>query len=322
MELVEKMLAGGQQALARLITLAERESPDVPELMRLINPHLGGAYSVGITGPPGAGKSTVVDRLTAVIRGRDHTVGIMAADPTSPFSGGAVLGDRIRMQQHYLDNGVFIRSMATRGSHGGLPRACRGVTKLLDAFGKDFAILETVGVGQTELDIIDAADTVVVILVPEAGDAIQTMKAGLMEIADVFVVNKADREGANLLASEVTAMLHMYPKQDWWEVPVLTTQAHNNIGIEELYQAILKHRGALEDSGHLTEKRREKRKREFLETVEQRFTSRLLELIEKDGRLQDYLERVEKGELDPYSATAEVLRTAALAEDWGLGLKP
>ncbi|MFQ5825964.1 MAG: methylmalonyl Co-A mutase-associated GTPase MeaB [Dehalococcoidia bacterium] len=321
MELVDKMLAGGQQALARLITLVERESPEVPEIMRLIYPHLGGAYSIGITGPPGAGKSTVVDRLTATIRSQGLSVGIIAADPTSPFTGGAVLGDRIRMQQHYLDDGVFIRSMATRGSHGGLPHSCRGVMKLLDAFGKDLVILETVGVGQTELDIIDAADTIIVTLVPEAGDAIQTMKAGLMEIADIFAVNKADREGANYLATEIMAMLRMYPKQSWWEVPVLTTQALNDIGIEELYQEIQNHHQALKDSGELTQRRREKRRREFLETVEQKVTTRLLELVEKDGKLQDYLERVEKGELDPYSASAEVLSSQVLAEGWGQGLK-
>lgn len=201
MELVRKMLAGSTQSLARLITMVEREAPEVPQIMSLIYPHLGRAYLVGITGPPGGGKSTLVDRLTAVMRSGDFSVGILAADPTSPFSGGALLGDRIRMQQHYLDKGVFIRSMATRGSRGGLPRAARGVIKLLDAFGKDFVLVETVGVGQTELDIMEATDTTVVVLVPEAGDAIQTLKAGLLEIADIFVVNKADRGGGPIIWS-------------------------------------------------------------------------------------------------------------------------
>jgi len=200
-ELVRKMLAGSTQSLARLITMVEREAPEVPQIMSLIYPHLGRAYLVGITGPPGGGKSTLVDRLTAVMRSGDFSVGILAADPTSPFSGGALLGDRIRMQQHYLDKGVFIRSMATRGSRGGLPRAARGVIKLLDAFGKDFVLVETVGVGQTELDIMEATDTTVVVLVPEAGDAIQTLKAGLLEIADIFVVNKADRGGGPIIWS-------------------------------------------------------------------------------------------------------------------------
>ncbi|MDP6783417.1 MAG: methylmalonyl Co-A mutase-associated GTPase MeaB, partial [Dehalococcoidia bacterium] len=213
MDLVERMLAGGQQPLARLITLVERESTEVPQIMKLIQPHLGKAHIIGITGPPGAGKSTMVDKLTAQIRKRGATVGIVAVDPTSPFSGGAVLGDRIRMQQHYLDEGVFIRSMATRGSHGGLPHTTRGVVKLMDAFGKDFILVETVGVGQTELDIMEAADSVVVVLVPEAGDTIQTLKAGLLEIADIFVVNKADREGANYMVTELMAMLRLYSPQ-------------------------------------------------------------------------------------------------------------
>src|SRR4030043_2407967 len=214
-ELVEEMLAGNVLSLARLITRVERDGADVPRIMKQIYPKLGKAYCAGITGPPGSGKSTIVDRLTAVMRQDCLSVGIIAADPTSPFTGGAVLGDRIRMQQHYLDEGGFIRSMATRGSHGGLPRATGGVIKLLDAFGKHFIVVETVGVGQTELDIMQNADTVVVALVPEAGDTIQTMKAGLMEIADIFAVNKADRPGADYLVGELMSMLHQSPKQSW-----------------------------------------------------------------------------------------------------------
>src|SRR5919197_1959015 len=241
-DLVERMLAGDQRALAQLMSHVERHSAEVPEIMRRIAPALGRGYCVGITGPPGAGKSTITATLTAQARQQGHTVGIIAVDPTSPFSGGALLGDRIRMQQHYLDAGVFIRSMATRGSHGGLPQAAQGGRKLLDAFGKDLILLETVGVGQTELDIVEAADTTVVILVPESGDTIQTMKAGIMEIADLFVVNKADRDGADRMLRELRMLVHMHPRSDWWDIPVLSTQAHKNVGIAELHATIEQHR--------------------------------------------------------------------------------
>ena len=215
----------------------------------------------------------MVDKLTAVARGKGLSVGIIAVDPTSPFSGGAVLGDRIRMQQHYLDDGVFIRSMATRGSHGGLPRTASAVLKLLDAFGKDVIFVETVGVGQTELDIMETVDATVVVLVPEAGDTIQTMKAGLMEIADIFAVNKADRPGADYLMAELEIMLHQSPKQSWWQVPVITTQAVNGIGIKELYEHIERYYQALEQSGRLALKRQQQRKAEFLQTIERKIMS-------------------------------------------------
>ncbi len=316
MELVEKMLSGSDLSLARLITLVEREAAEVPRIMSLIYPHLGNAYLVGVTGPPGGGKSTLVDRLTAVMRAKGFSVGIIAADPTSPFSGGAVLGDRIRMQQHYLDKGVFIRSMATRGSAGGLPRAARGVIKLLDAYGKDFVVVETVGVGQTELDIMEATDTTVVVLVPEAGDTIQTMKAGLLEIADIFVVNKADREGADYLAVELEQMLRMSPKDSGWQPPILTTQAIHDIGIQELYQEIERHRDVLQETGQLSLKRQEQRKREFIQNIEQGIRATILKLAEKDGQLVSFLERVEKGELDPYSASMEILSNRTLLQTW------
>ncbi len=338
MQAVTEMLQGKQQQLARLMTLVERDGPEVPEIMRLIQPHLGRGYRIGITGPPGAGKSSLADRLTAVIRAKGCSVGVVCVDPTSPFSGGAVLGDRIRMQQHYLDEGVFIRSMATRGSLGGLPRAARGVIKLLDAFGKDFVIVETVGVGQTEMDVMEHVDTVVVVLVPEAGDTIQTMKAGLMEIADIFVVNKADRPGASNLVAELQTMLHIHPTtQDYehhrghldhpgmvhthdpqkqWEVPVLAAEALNNVGTDELHQKICGHRSHLEETGLLAVKRREQRKKEFIETVEQNMHDRVITLIEGNGELTSYVEKAATGEMDPYSAAREVLNSQTLLRHW------
>ncbi len=316
MELVKDMLAGDVLALARLITKVERDGGEVPEMMKLVYPYLGKAYCIGLTGPPGAGKSTMVDRLTALMRQRGFTVGIIAADPTSPFTGGAVLGDRIRMQQHYLDDGVFIRSMATRGSQGGLPRSTSGVIKLLSAFGKDFVLVETVGVGQTELNIMENVDTTVVILTPEAGDTIQTMKAGLFEIADIFAVNKADRPGADNLVTELTMMIHLYVRQGSWQVPVMATEAINDVGIQELYEHIEKHRQTLEESGRLSQRRQEQRRREFMEMVERRVAGELLRLIERDEDMSRYMAMVEAGQVDPYSAADEILRPRTLLASW------
>ena len=315
-EMVQKMLGGDELCLARLITMIERSAPEVPGIMSRINFNLGRSHIVGITGPSGGGKSSIADRLTGLMRADGCSVGVVACDPSSPFSGGAVLGDRIRMQQHYLDSGVFIRSMATRDGRGGLSPTAKEVLKLMDAFGKDFILVETVGVGQTELDIMDAADTVVVVLVPEAGDAIQAMKAGILEIADIFVINKADREGADAVAEDLRHMLHLNPKHDWWEVPVLTTEAVNNVGIDELYQEIRNHRTALEAAGQIDIRRKAQRRAEFLQVVERSIRERILALINKNEQLTASLERVEQGEIDPYSATDELLASKALLQTW------
>jgi LAO/AO transport system kinase len=315
MRLVEQILKGENASLSRVISLVENESSEVPEIMKLIAPHLGKAHCIGVTGPPGVGKSTLVDKLIALMRKQGLKVGIIAVDPSSPFTGGAVLGDRIRMQQHYLDNGVFIRSMATRGSMGGLPQAASSVIKLFDAAGKDIILIETVGVGQSEVDIMEKTDTVLVILCPESGDAIQTMKAGLFEIADIFVVNKSDHPGADNFVHDMQAMLQLR-KTSWWNIPVVTTEAVNEIGIEELYKQIQLHHQALREDGRLSQRRQLQRKQDFMKTLERRLIHKLLMLIEQDRQLSIYIERVEKGEIDPYSAADEILESGKLLTDW------
>jgi LAO/AO transport system kinase len=307
------MLDGDRLALARLITRVENRASDVPEIMRAVHPRTGRAYVLGITGPPGAGKSTVVDRVTARLRAEKQAVGVIAVDPSSPFTGGAVLGDRIRMQAHTLDPDVFIRSMATRGSLGGLARATGDVIKLMDAFGFPWIIIETVGVGQTELDIIRQVDTTVVALVPESGDSIQAMKAGLMEVADVFVVNKADRDGAHALMAELRFSVHLHytsggaPKDVDWEVPVLAAQAANDVGIDELIGQVKRHRAVLEQAGALETRRQARRRAELEALLVEEFTAQVTARVQTDAALGATIEAVTAGRLDPYSAVAEIL---------------
>jgi LAO/AO transport system kinase len=311
--LVTRMLAGDRRALARLITRVESREPGLPEIMRRVHARTGRAYTVGVTGPPGAGKSTLVDRLIAALRKAGATVGVVAVDPSSPFTGGAVLGDRIRMQAHTLDPGVFIRSMATRGSTGGLARATAEVHKLLDAFGFSWLLIETVGVGQTELEIVKLADTTVVVLVPESGDAIQTMKAGLLEAADVLVVNKADREGAQRLVTELRYMVHLHREGQQasrdlaWEVPILTVQAAHGVGVDELLETIRRHRAVLEGGGALERRRKARRARELRALVLAELWQEVDRALADGGALASVLADVEAGRLDPYTAIRTIV---------------
>ena len=310
--LADRLLAGEQRALSRVISMLERGDPGAAEIMRAIDGSTGRAYTLGLTGPPGAGKSTIVDQLTRLLRSRDKRVGIVAVDPTSPFSGGALLGDRIRMQRHYLDSGVFIRSIATRGQAGGLPRIVKGVSRALDAAGYDVVIVETVGVGQTELGIMGVADTVAVALIPEAGDAIQALKAGVMEIADLYVVNKADRDGADQMAASVTAMLQMSLTTPDWVPPVKLTAAHTGQGIAELWAGLEEHHAYLKDSGNLAKRRGEHRAQEFVEVVEEELVRRLRRMVQTDPALLSVLESVAAKESEPYSAALDFLKDSPL----------
>jgi len=303
--LIERMLAGDRIALAKLITLVESRDPQTPEVMARLHARSGGAALLGVTGPPGAGKSTLVDRLIGAFRLAGQRVGVVAVDPASPFSGGAVLGDRIRMQAHFLDEGVFIRSLSARGNVGGLARATRDVARLLAAFGNDRIIVETVGVGQNEFDVMRVAETVVVVLVPEAGDTIQAMKAGLLEIADIFIVNKADRDGAARMQAELDQMLHLRPAHGW-EVPVLLTVAAEGSGVAELVDAIDRHRRFLAESGEGARRAAAGRHAEFVGALHDEL-GRRLERALRNGALDGLLAQVERGEVDPYAALARVL---------------
>jgi LAO/AO transport system kinase len=304
-ELVAKLEARDRRTIARLISLVEDAAEELPEVIRAVSALHGGAYTVGITGPPGAGKSTLVSALVGVLRARNLTVSVLAIDPTSPFSGGALLGDRLRMQEHATDPGVFIRSMATRGQLGGLAWAAPHALRILDAIGTDVMIVETVGVGQAEVDVAREADSTVVVLAPGFGDAIQANKAGLLEIADIYVVNKADREGASGAAREIKQMLHLGAARDW-EPPVLLTQATEGKGVEELWDAVEQHRAHIEASGELRRRRIARNAHEIVEIALGRIR-RAIDEVGDQELLDSLAAQVTDHGLDPYTAADKLL---------------
>ncbi len=307
MTLLDRFHKGDKIALSKIISYVENQSPDYRKVLAQLYPKAGNAYRVGFTGPPGAGKSTIVDKLTALLVKSSQRVGIIAVDPTSPFTGGALLGDRIRMQDLTSMNGVFIRSMATRGSYGGLATTTKEVTIVMDAFGKDFVLIETVGVGQVELDVVNACDTTVVVLVPESGDSIQAMKAGLMEIADVFVVNKADREGAKRIVTELDMILDIRRKKGEWEYPIVSTEAVNNKGIGLLLSKISEHKEFI-ISNHFFEKHRKGQiKADIKKIIELKVKDMVDEKVLIAFNIDEMAEKVFRGEDDPYSAGERIL---------------
>jgi LAO/AO transport system kinase len=307
-----KVRAGDVRAISRAITAIENHSAEAEELLRQLFPYTGKAYLTGVTGAPGTGKSTLVDRLAAYHRKREDRVGVIAVDPTSPYSGGAILGDRIRMQGHASDTGIFIRSMATRGFLGGLARSTAEVALLLDAAGKRQVLIETVGVGQDEIDIVRLADCVLVVLVPGLGDDIQNMKAGLMEIGDIFVLNKADREGADRLEEQLHAMLSLVMPRDGWHPPVLRTVATENRGVEELAATVEKFRKHFESSGQRRQKHVELWQNRLIEMLESRLLEKVLSGKEGEARLRALAVEVAERKKDPFSAVSEILKGAKL----------
>jgi LAO/AO transport system kinase len=308
--LAQRLLGGDRRALAKAITLVENDDPRGWEIVRAVYPHTGRAAVVGFTGPPGVGKSTLLSALTKLERHHDRTVAVLSIDPSSPFTKGALLGDRIRLTEHFLDPGVFIRSMANRGALGGLSEATLQAALLMDAAGRDSVWLETVGVGQAEVDIIDHADTVVLVLMPGSGDSIQALKAGVMEIPDVIVVNKADHPLTDTMVREIKGVLALGPKQGW-EVPVLRAQAANGEGVEAVRETLAEHRAFIDAQGTLSERRRRNLRSEVLAIATHRLRRELETAIADDPEFNQLLERVVAREMDPASAAAALLKRRA-----------
>jgi LAO/AO transport system kinase len=304
--LAERLVAGDKRALARAITLIENDDPEGWELVKEVFPKTGRARIVGLTGPPGVGKSTLIGALTAEMRKADRQVAVLSIDPSSPFTRGALLGDRIRLADHFLDSGVFIRSMASRGALGGLSESTLQAALLMDASGKDDVFIETVGVGQAEIDIVDHGDTVVLVLMPGSGDSIQALKAGVMEIPDVIVVNKSDHPMTDTMIREIRGVLSLGPSGSW-RVPIVKTEAAKGEGVAELAERIAEHRAHIEAEGTLEKRRARNLRNEVLELAASRMRRRLEAAVAEDSSIRELLDRVVKRELDPASAAKELL---------------
>jgi len=308
----EKVVAGDIRSVARLIRDIDDGMPEVRKVLKDLYPHTGRAYVIGITGSPGVGKSTLVDQMVAHLRKRGKTVGVLAVDPTSPFSGGAILGDRVRMQRHSMDPGVFIRSMATRGHFGGLTQSTRSAIDVLDAMGKDYIIVETVGVGQDEVDVVRSAHTTVIVVIPGMGDDIQAIKAGILEVGDIFLINKADREGSDKTLSDLRLMIEMDQKKyehGGWKPPILKVEAVFDKGIDEFLEAVDQHaaylartEGGLDFRGN-----REKVRQELKEMVKARLWEEVVDRLTESGEFDNAVESIVKGKVDPYTACEDLV---------------
>jgi LAO/AO transport system kinase len=306
-ELARGVLAGDRRSIARAITIAENGGSEAQKLVAFIYPHTGKAHIIGLTGPGGAGKSTLIEKIVREYRRKGKTVGVVAVDPTSPFSGGAFLGDRIRMQELSTDEGVFIRSMATRNYAGGIAKATKDAVKILDAAGNDVVLVETVGAGQSEVEIIKVAQTTIVIHAPGLGDEIQAIKAGLMEIADIFVVNKADRENADKTMMDIQTILQLNNKETLWKTPIIKTKALTGEGVPELILKIEEHRRFLEKE-LVHERGLAKVEAELVEAIKEKVASSMIEELKREGEFSEFLRKILRKELDPTTAAEKLLQ--------------